>query len=66
MLVTSNIYYRNWRQYAFYIFLATALLTLAVFIPGLGMSLGELVVGWIWDSLQSSRQNSLRSVSLFM
>ena len=40
MLVTSNIYYRNWRQYAFYIFLATALLTLAVFIPGLGMSLG--------------------------
>ncbi len=40
MLVTSNIYYRNWRQYAFYIFVATALFTLAVFIPGLGMSHG--------------------------
>jgi len=40
MMVTSNVYYRNWRQYAFYIFLATAGLTLAVFIPGLGMSHG--------------------------
>jgi len=40
MLVASNIYYRNWRQYAFYIFIATALFTLAVFIPGLGMSHG--------------------------
>ena len=36
LLVMSQIYYRNWRQYAFYIFLLTALLTLAVFIPGLG------------------------------
>lgn len=40
MLITSNIYYRNWRQYAFYIFVATALFTLAVFIPGLGMTHG--------------------------
>jgi cell division protein FtsW len=40
MLITSHIYYRNWRQYAFYIFLATLALTLAVFIPGLGMSHG--------------------------
>lgn len=40
MLVTSHIYYRHWRKYAFYIFLAGALLTLAVFIPGLGMSHG--------------------------
>lgn len=40
MLITSNIYYRNWRQYAFYIFLFTALFTLAVFIPGLGMTHG--------------------------
>ena len=36
MLVMSQIYYRNWRQYAFYIFLFTIFLTLAVFIPGLG------------------------------
>lgn len=40
MLITSHIYYRNWRQYAFYIFVGTLLLTLAVFIPGLGMTHG--------------------------
>lgn len=40
LLITSNIFYRNWRQYAFYIFLGTALFTLAVFIPGVGMSHG--------------------------
>lgn len=40
MFITSQIYYRNWRKYAFYIFLATCLLTLAVFIPGLGLSFG--------------------------
>lgn len=40
MLITSNIYYRNWREYAIYIFVATALFTLAVFIPGLGMTHG--------------------------
>lgn len=40
LLITSSIHYRTWRQYAFYIYIATALLTLAVFIPGLGMSHG--------------------------
>lgn len=40
LIITSNIFYRNWRQYAFYIYVATALFTLAVFIPGLGMSHG--------------------------
>lgn len=40
MLVASQIYYRNWRQYAFYIFLATLALTLLVFVPGLGYSHG--------------------------
>ncbi len=40
MLITSHIYYRHWRKYAFYFFLFTLLLTLAVFIPGLGMSHG--------------------------
>ena len=38
LLVTSSIYYRLWRQYALYIFIAGALFTLAVFIPGLGMT----------------------------
>lgn len=40
LLLLSQIYYRNWRQYAFYIFLATIILTLCVFIPGLGFSHG--------------------------
>ncbi|MBP6881700.1 MAG: cell division protein FtsW [Candidatus Pacebacteria bacterium] len=38
MLLMSNIYYRNWRKYAFYFFLFSLLATMAVFIPGLGMS----------------------------
>jgi cell division protein FtsW len=40
LLIMSQIYYRNWRQYAFYIFLATLVLTLFVFIPGLGFTHG--------------------------
>ncbi len=40
MFFTSQIYYRNWRKYAFYIFVATCLLALAVFIPGLGLEHG--------------------------
>jgi len=40
LFLTSQIYYRNWRKYAFYIFLFTGALTLTVFIPGLGFSHG--------------------------
>jgi cell division protein FtsW len=40
MFLTSNLYYRNLRQYAFYIFIFSILLTLAVFIPHLGVSQG--------------------------
>lgn len=40
LTILTQVYYRNWRQYAFYIFLFTILLTLAVFIPGLGFSHG--------------------------
>lgn len=38
LLLVSNIYYRLWRKYAFYLFLLSLILTLAVFIPGLGMT----------------------------
>ncbi len=38
--ITSTIHYRLWRQYAFYIFIFAMILTLAVFIPGLGFSHG--------------------------
>jgi cell division protein FtsW len=40
MFLSSQIFYRNWRKYAFYIFIATVILTLCVFIPGLGMEHG--------------------------
>ena len=40
MFVMSQIYYRNWRKFAFYIFVLSVLGTLLVFIPGLGMEHG--------------------------
>lgn len=40
LFLISNIYYRHWRKYAFYIFIFSLLATLAVFIPGIGMSHG--------------------------
>lgn len=40
LFLFSNIHYRNLRRYAFYIFAATLVLSLAVFIPGLGASYG--------------------------
>lgn len=36
----SNLHYRHLRKYAFYIFLLTVILTLCVFVPGIGMSHG--------------------------
>ncbi len=38
LFIMSNIYYRNWRKYAIYIFILSLAATLAVFIPGLGMT----------------------------
>lgn len=38
MFIMSNIYYRNLRKYAFYIFGATLLLTFSVFVPGIGQT----------------------------
>ncbi len=40
LFITSNIYYRHWRRFAFYIFLLSLIATAAVFIPGIGMSHG--------------------------
>lgn len=37
LLVMSNVYYRHWRKYAFYIFIFSILATVAVFIPGIGL-----------------------------
>ena len=40
MFLMSNLFYRNLRQYAFYIFVFSVLMTLAVFIPGIGATHG--------------------------
>jgi cell division protein FtsW len=40
LFLMSNIYYRNLRSYAFYIFIFSVLITLAVFIPGIGATHG--------------------------
>jgi len=40
LLVTTNIFYRHWRRFAFYIFLISLIATAAVFIPGIGLSHG--------------------------
>jgi cell division protein FtsW len=40
LFLASLIHYRWWRQYAFYVFVFSLLLTLAVFIPGIGFSHG--------------------------
>lgn len=40
LTITSNIHYRFWRRYAFYLFLFALALTLAVFIPHIGASHG--------------------------
>lgn len=38
LLLMSNVYYRHWRKYAFYLFLLSLIATAAVFIPGIGMT----------------------------
>lgn len=38
LFILSNVYYRHWRRFAFYIFLASLLLTTLVFVPGIGMN----------------------------
>lgn len=46
MFLASQIFYRNWRQYAFYIFVATVILTLCVFVPTIGVAHGG-ALRWI-------------------
>lgn len=40
LFVAASIHYRHWRQYAFYIFLFSILITLLVFIPNMGYTHG--------------------------
>ncbi len=47
MYFSYKINYKFWRQYSLYILIATILLTLAVFIPGLGSNQGTGAVRWV-------------------
>ncbi len=40
MFLFSNIHYRFWRKYSLFIFIGSILITLLVFIPGLGITSG--------------------------
>lgn len=40
LFITSKVHYKIWRKYAFYVFLASVIITALVFIPGLGFSHG--------------------------
>ena len=40
MFLTASVHYRHWRKYAFYIFLATCIIGLLVYIPGVGFTHG--------------------------
>ena len=40
LFIASRIFYRNWRKYAFHIFVASIILTLSVFLPKVGMEHG--------------------------
>ncbi|MEX1086977.1 MAG: putative peptidoglycan glycosyltransferase FtsW, partial [Candidatus Paceibacterota bacterium] len=40
MFIVSHIHYRNWRAYAFYVFCASIILTLLVFIPQISFEHG--------------------------
>lgn len=40
LILMNMVHYRFWRQYAFYIFVATLILTALVFVPGIGFMHG--------------------------
>lgn len=47
MYFSFKINYKFWRKYSLYILIATILLTLAVFVPGLGSNRGTGATRWI-------------------
>src|SRR6185369_6351694 len=38
--IASRIHYRVWRKYSLFLFIASALVTLLVFVPGIGLEFG--------------------------
>jgi cell division protein FtsW len=59
--LTSTLHYRWWRQYAFYIALVTVILTLCVFLPGIGLSHGG-ATRWIKIGTYSFQPSELLKI----
>lgn len=64
-LVASKIDYKHYRKYAFYIFIASAIVTLFVFIPGLGFGHGG-AQRWIRLGLLSFQPSELLKIGFIM
>lgn len=62
LIVTSRVHFRNWRKYAFYLFLFGIFATLLVFIPGLGFEHAG-ATRWISVAGQSFQPSELLKIT---
>lgn len=63
--IASRVDYKNYRKYAFYIFVASAIITLMVFIPGLGVGHGG-AQRWIYLGPVSFQPSELLKIGFIM
>ncbi len=64
-LITSQIDYKYYRKYAFYIFIASVVLTLLVFVPGVGISHGG-AKRWIYLWIVSFQPSEFLKIGFIM
>ncbi len=64
-VVASRVDYKNYRKYAFYIFIASAIVTLLVFVPGLGVGHGG-AQRWIYVGPVSFQPSELLKIGFIM
>ena len=64
-ILTSKFDYKNYRKYAFYIFIASALATLLVFIPGLGVGHGG-AQRWVYLGPLSFQPSELLKIGFIL
>lgn len=64
-VITSRINYRFWRKYAFYVFLLSILITLILFIPGVGVKYGG-AIRWIFVGPISFQPSELLKIGFII